>query len=144
LKRCPRQRGFSFVEILVAVVVLGLCAAPLAAAVKSGVDASRIGTAKARELRCMRNTMESVLAEPYQTLSDAARGKDLPSAYVPAADPSCDIARIVTIAKYEYENGKSPVFLDAGAGEDRLAMAMLYVTVSSPDSGYTFTTLVSR
>lgn len=139
-----RAPGFSFVEILVAVAVLALCAAPLASAVMNGVNASRIGTAKARELRCMRNTMETVLAESYQTLSNAARGKDLPAAYVPAADPSCDIARTVTIAQYEYEHGKSPVFLDASAGEDRLAMAMLYVTVSSPDSGYTFTTLVSR
>jgi prepilin-type N-terminal cleavage/methylation domain-containing protein len=139
-----RQTGFSFVEVLVAVAVLALCAGPLASAIKSGIDASRVGTAKARELRCMRNTMESVLAESYQTLSDAARGKDVASAWTPPLDASCDIARTVTIAKYEYENGKSPVFLDASAGDDRLAMAMLYVTVSSPDSGYSFTTLVSR
>jgi prepilin-type N-terminal cleavage/methylation domain-containing protein len=144
LKARRRQAGFSFVEVLVAVAVLALCAGPLAGAVKSGIDASRIGTAKARELRCMRNTMEAVLAESYQTLSDAARGKDTPSAWAPPADASCDIARTISIAKYEYEYGKSPVFLDASAGEDRLAMAMLYVTVSSPDSGYAFTTLVSR
>lgn len=144
MKSPGRARGFSFVEVMVAVAILALCAAPLAAAVRNGIDASRIGTAKARELRCMRNTMENVLSKSYKTLSDAARGKDLPSAYVPPADASCDIARTVTIAKYEYEYGKSPVFLDASAGEDRLAMAMLYVTVSSPDSSYSFTTLVSR
>ena len=144
MKTCRRERGFSFVEILVAVAVLALCAAPLSAAIRNGIDASRIGTAKAREPRCMKNTMATVLAESYQTLSDAARGKDLPSAYVPPADASCDIARTVTIAKYEYEYGKTPVFLDASADPDRLAMAMLYVTVSSPDSGYSFTTLVPR
>lgn len=139
-----RRHGFSFVEILVALAVLAMCAVPLADALRNGIDASRIGTAKARELRCMKNTMENVLAQPYQTLSAAARGKDLPSSYVPPGDPSCDIARTVTIAKYEYEYGKSPVFLDAGADSDRLAAAMLYVTVSSPDSGYAFTTLVAR
>jgi prepilin-type N-terminal cleavage/methylation domain-containing protein len=141
-----RQRGFSFVEIMVAVLLLALCAAPLANALKTGLDASTIGAAKALELRCMKNQMETVLAEPYQNLWNAARGKDTPSAYSRAADAACPgIARNVYIAKYEHENGKSPVFLnESTAGAQRLETALLYITVSSPDTGYTFTTLVAR
>lgn len=63
-----RARGFSYIEVLVATVVLALCALPLADAVKNGIDAARIGSEKAQELRCLKNRMETVLAEPYQDL----------------------------------------------------------------------------
>ncbi|QOY94531.1 hypothetical protein IM543_00975 [Massilia sp. UMI-21] len=143
MKAAAGARGFSYVEVLVATMVLAVCAAPLADAVKNGIDASRIGVAKAQELRCMKEQMETVLAEPYQHLWNAARGTAVASSYSRPADAAC-IAREVHIARYEHENGKSPVFLDDGAAPARLETAMLYVTVSSPDSGYTFTTLVAR
>jgi prepilin-type N-terminal cleavage/methylation domain-containing protein len=138
-----RSHGFSFVEILVAVAVLALCAMPLADAVRNGIAASAIGADKARELRCMKNMMETVLAEPYQKLWDAALGKDIASSYSQPADASC-IARNVYIARYEYEYGKSPVFLDASASTARQESAMLYVAVSAPNGTYSFTTLVAR
>ncbi|MFC5552042.1 prepilin-type N-terminal cleavage/methylation domain-containing protein [Massilia aerilata] len=138
-----RRRGFSFVEVLVAVAVLALCAVPLAEAVRNGIAASTIGAAKARELRCMKSMMETVLAEPYPNLANAALGKDTPSSYSRPADAAC-LARRVYIAKSEWEYGKSLVFLDNSAASWRLESALLYVNVSSPDGTYSFTTLVSR
>ena len=143
MNAAARQHGFSLVEALVALLVLALCAAPLAEAIRNGIDASTIGAAKARELRCIRNQMETVLAEPYQNLWDAARGRDLPSSYSQPVDAAC-VAREVYIARYEHEYNGSPVFLDAGASASRQEAALLYVTVSSPASGYSFTTLVAR
>jgi prepilin-type N-terminal cleavage/methylation domain-containing protein len=143
LNAAARQHGFSFVEIMVAVLVLAICAVPLADAVRNGIAASTVGADKARELRCMKTMMETVLAEPYLTLRDAALGMSKASRYSQPAAGGC-VRRNVFIAKYEREAGKPEVFLDDGVDSTRLESPMLYVTVSSPDSGYSFTTLVAR
>lgn len=131
------------VEVMVAVVILAICVLPLAEALRNGLAASSVGADKARELRCMKDMMETVLAEPYYLLSDAALGKDTASRYSLPKDDACPV-RNVFIAKYEDELFKNPVFLDASAGAARLDSALLYITVSSPASGYSFTTLVAR
>lgn len=132
--------GFSYVEVLVAVALLALCAVPLADAVRNGLNAAGIGEAKALELRCMKNTMETVLAEPFDTLWNAASGNNVASAYSQPAGNGCG-SRDVFIAKYEHRINSAPKVLSAGdPGDD----ALLLVTVSSPASGYTFATLVDR
>ena len=132
--------GFSLVEVMVAVALLALCALPLADAVKNGLDAAGIGEAKALELGCMKNMMETVLAEPFDTLWDAAHGNAVPSVYSQPAANGCGI-RQVFIAKYQHKiNAAAQVLPDNDPTEDTL----LLVTVSSPASGYTFATLVDR
>lgn len=141
------QRGFSLVEIMVAVVLLALCAVPAADAIKNGLDASTVAGDKGRELRCMRNLMESALAQPYQKLSSAALGPATPSVFSLARDSACPLTREVYISKYEHEYGKLPMFLPQPGvprTEEQLNTALLYITVSSPDTHYTFTTLVAR
>lgn len=137
-----RQYGFSFVEIMIALLLLAVCALPMAEAVKNGVTASAVATESARELRCTKNTMESVLAEPYDKLSNAALGKDTASGYSQPKDGAC-LARKVYIARYEREYGKSEYFLKTSDSSARLEAALLYITVAS-DNGFSFTTLVAR
>lgn len=130
---------------MVAVVLLAICAVPMGEALRNGLLASTAGVDTARELRCMKNTMETVLAEPFQILSNAARDKGTASAYVLPPDPYCGgIARTVSITWYEREAGKPEVFLTSTADPRRLEDAMLYVTVASSGNGYTFTRLVTR
>lgn len=138
-----RQHGFSLMEVMVAVALLAICALPLADALRGGVGATTISAAKARELRCMKNTMETVLAQSHAVLLAAA---DDAAGYAVAADPSCDAAlqRRVDIRWYEHEYGKAPIYLDKSASAARKEAALLHVTVSSPQSGYSFTTLVQR
>lgn len=128
---------------MVAVLVLAICALPLADAVRNGIAASTVGADKARELRCMKTMMETVLAEPYMNLRDAALGMGTASRYSQPAAGGC-VLRNVFIATYEREAGQPEVFLDTSADSTRLESPLLYVTVSSPDSGYSFTTLVTR
>jgi prepilin-type N-terminal cleavage/methylation domain-containing protein len=145
LNAAARQHGFSFVEIMVALVLLAICIMPMGEAIRNGLRASTFGVDKARELRCMRHTMETVLAEPFQKLSLAARNRGTPSGYPLAPDAVCaGIARTVSINWYEREAGKGEVFLASDADPRRLEDAMLYVTVSSGEGGYAFTRLVTR
>jgi len=137
-----QHAGFSYIEALVAIVLLAIIAVPAADAIKNGLDASRIAAAKSQELRCMKNAMETVLAEPYQNLWNAAVGRTVPSSYSRPLDAACP-AREVFISKYKHPINGAPQF-DPKGSEQELEAVLLYVTVSSPQSSYTFTTLVGR
>jgi len=136
------QRGFSFVEVMVAVLLLAICAVPMMDAVRNGLSVSAAGVDKARELRCMKNTMEAVLAEPYQALWLAA-SNDNAASYVLPEDSSCaGIARRLVISLCE-QSGATTVFLTSGTAQNRREAAMLHIALTS-DKGYSFTTMVAR
>ena len=130
---------------MVAVLLLAICAVPMADAIRHGLMSASVGIEKARELRCMRNTMETILAEPYQTLwevADAA-ARNKPVTYVLPADAACDgVARTLSITMTEqYFN--NPVTLTTGSASNRRESALLSIALTS-DKGYPFTTLVAR
>lgn len=133
-------RGFMYLEVIIAALILALCAAPAANAVRNGLNAAQAGQAKGRELRCIRNHMETVLAEPYQNLSAAAgTGK-----YHLDADSDC-IARDVTITQVQFDGVKLTPFANiTNPTEVQKDLTLLQVKVSSPDSDYTFSTVVAR
>lgn len=122
--------GFAYIEILVAVLLLALCAVPAANAVRNGLNAADAVSAKANELRCMRDMMETVLAEPYARLLAAKNGRS-PTAYSAAAGGGC-VERRVYI----------DVYLQNGIGDTARSTALLRVDVVSPQTQYAFTTLV--
>jgi prepilin-type N-terminal cleavage/methylation domain-containing protein len=131
--------GFSYIEVLVAVALLAICAYPLADAIKNGLGAAAVGENKAQELRCMKNMMETVLAEPFDNLLAAANGSQATSYSRPAGN-DCGV-RNVYIAKYEHRINSAPQeFEEPASVEDTL----LLVTVSAPEPGYIFATLVDR
>ena len=122
--------GFAYVEIMVAVLLLALCALPAANAIQNALAAADVVPAKAIELRCMRDTMETVLAEPYARLLAAQKGT-APTAYSAAAGDGC-IERKVFIGVYQ-QNGN---------GDTATSTALLRVDVVSAQTNYSFTTLV--
>jgi hypothetical protein len=125
-------------EIMIAVLLLAICAVPMGEAIRNGIAASTVGKDKARELRCMKNTMETILAAPYQTLWEASM-KDDGVTYPLPEDAACaDIVRSVSITMAEF-SGTAPRAPTASERET----ALLQVTATS-DKGYSFTTMVSR
>ena len=128
---------------MVAVVLLAICAVPMGEAIRNGLTASSIGVDKARELRCMKNTMETILAEPYPTLWTAAQGKNVLSTYPLPDDPSCEgVARKLYIALYSWTS-QTPTYLAASASQVERESAMLYIELTS-DKAYSFKTLVAQ
>jgi len=139
-----RASGFAYLEVLIAALVLAVCAAPAADAIRNGLSAGAASRDKAAELRCVRNRMEAVLAEPFGKLSNAA-GTDR---YSLAADTGC-MARVVTI-KPMWFNGANLAPLPAAASVEQRELALLLVKVALVDastsytSDYSFSTVVSR
>jgi len=130
-RRVDPAPGFAYVEVLVAVLLLALCAVPAANAVKNGLNAADIAPARAKALRCMRDKMESVLAEPYENLLKAQNGTQKTS-YSENAANGCG-ARQVYIDVYQQN----------GSDDTARSTALLRVDVVSPDANYAFTTLVA-
>ena len=122
--------GFAYIEVLVAVLLLALCAVPAANAVRNGLNAADAVPAKANELRCMRDMMETVLAEPYAKLLAAKNGRS-PTAYSAGEGGGC-VERRVYI----------DVYLQNGISDTARSTALLRGDVVSPQTRYAFTTLV--
>jgi hypothetical protein len=142
--RLRHASGFAYLEVLIAALILAVCAAPAADAIRNGLAAGPAGSAKAAELRCARNRMEAVLAEPFVKLYNAAGTEN----YSLPADATC-LARIVTIRQMWFD-GASLTPLAANASQEQRDMALLLVKVALVDttsgytSDYTFSTVVSR
>jgi len=66
--------GFSYVAVLLAVALLALCAAPAADAVRHAAAAPAVSARQLSTLLCLKSRMETVAAEPYQSLLLAAAG----------------------------------------------------------------------
>jgi Tfp pilus assembly protein PilV len=144
LKRgIDRAPGFAYIEVLIAVLLLALCALPAANAVRNGLNAADAAPARAKALRCMRDKMESVLAEPYENLLAAQNGNQPTTKYSEGADNDC-AERSVYI----------DVYLRSDTSDTGNSTALLRVDVISPpppqtnkvipaETGYPFTALVS-
>jgi len=127
---------------MVAVVLLAVCVVPMAEAVRNGLSASTAALDKAEELRCMKNSMETVLAESYPALWSAAV-KDGGVSYVLPEDAACQrVVRSLTLVLCE-QCAPIPVPLAPGVAQDRRESAMVSVSLTS-DKGYSFTALVAR
>lgn len=137
--------GLSYIEVMVALVLLAICAVPAAEAIRSGMRATEAGAVQARELRCVKSRMETVLAESYDDLWKAVQGSTTLSSYSLAADPGPDGdcgVRNVYISKYVHPYGAATgqILAVGNATEDTL----LLVTVSGTGGSYPLTTLVDR
>lgn len=131
-------RGFAYAEVLIAAVILALCAVPAADAIRNGMDASRIGQSKAAELRCVRNQMDTVLAEPYFVLNRAAGTP----AYNLADDATC-AARTVVLSLKQFD-GANLNDLPATASDEKKSTALILVQVTLANSTYSFSSVITR
>lgn len=131
-------QGFAYVEVLVAAFILALCAVPAANALRSSLAAGQAGSARAAELYCVRNLMETVLAEPYWSLNLAAgTGRYNVDVAAPCA------ARTVTIERKLFD-GAALTDLPPTASAEQKDTALLKIKVEMTGSTYAFSTVVAR
>jgi prepilin-type N-terminal cleavage/methylation domain-containing protein len=141
-KHCPRWKphpaaGFTLLEVIVALVLLGVCLVPAANALRSTMGAPAATASAAHNLDCVSSLMENVMAEPYNHLLPVAKGKAM---YVIAPDTTCP-NRQVSVSLYgNNTTGK----IGPGATDEDL----LYISVSLADPAdgppYTLTSLMTR
>ena len=127
--------GFSYVEVLVALVLLAVGIVPATDAVRNSLAAPQIVQAAAQSRQCVKNHMEKILAEPYQNLAKAAGLISAVSAvYSLPADTQCDRRNVYVSF---YNPGPPAGFVAINSG-------LLYVTVAAPGTAQTFSTLLAQ
>src|SRR6266852_5316777 len=103
LSNCPRQRGFSYVEILLSVVLLTVLLVPALQALQTGIAGGQNPSLAARQLT-LRDKMEQMLAKPFADLyaQTYLAGGNTTSANGPFSDPAgASDRRNVVLYRYD-------------------------------------------
>lgn len=132
------QRGISYAETMIAVMILGVCLVPALNALNSGAIGAATVTAPESESLCVKSHLEKVMAEPYSYLVRAANtagSLDKPTSYSVIADSLCPALQTF-IAHYDPDNTLNR-FPSADTG-------LLFMRVATNDGSASFTTLVTR
>lgn len=97
-----RQLGMSYVEVLLAVVILAISMIPASNALRGALNATEIdASATVNHYRLVRR-LEEVLAEPFAVVSGQAAGPGVASSY---SDPGGSFdRRLVFISLYDGDN----------------------------------------
>ncbi len=137
-RRC--DAGFSYIEVVLAVLLLAVCLVPAMDAVRDSFAAPQIAQSVAAAQQCVKNHMEKVIAEPYQNLLNEAPASVVAqnsALYSLPADANCP-ARTVVIMHYDPTvSVPATHFVTADVG-------LLFVSVGAPAPAPTFSTLVAR
>lgn len=101
-RQARHQSGISYVELLVAVVIIAISVGPISSALQTSMQvASADLNATANHYQLV-SKLESVLAESFSSLSAATLGATTPSSYSDAvATPN---RQLVYIAEYDADN----------------------------------------
>ena len=118
IKSRQQQSGLSYVELMLAVIILGISVVPITSALQSSLQVANSDIRATANHYRMIGKLEEVLAEPFSTLAAQALGPATASAYSdPAATPN---RRLVFIAPYDGDNADADNDPFSGADADLL------------------------
>ena len=100
-----RQTGASYVEVLIAALLIIISLAPMTSALRGAGDSADVfADATAQQLR-LTAKLEEVLAEPFSVLAAAAGDEDKASSF--SDEKGVDDRRIVYLSAYDGDNADS-------------------------------------
>jgi len=135
-----RQAGFSYMELLIATLLIVIMLVPALDAMQSGIQGSGIHTELARNQYRMISKMEQTLALPFAELLEQADLVADPKILIPA--PFSDLAgtesrRLVFLSRYDGDNADTDD--DPFTGTDN---GLLWVRVTIEDSPRSLETVI--
>jgi len=135
-----RQAGFSYVELLIATVLIVIMLVPALDAMQSGIQGSGVHTELAQNQYRMISKMEQTLALPFSELLTQADLVADPKVLIPApfSDPAgTESRRLVFLARYDGDDGDGDK--DPFTGTD---VGLLWVRVTIEDSPRSLETVI--
>lgn len=140
MHQLARQSGISYIETLIAVTVLAVALVPALETLQTAFMGSAVQEQVVLWQQQLATRMETVLAEPFSALDDAALAagsETTPSSYSDAAG-GADRA-LVFLSRYDGDNADADS--DPLTGTDD---GILWVRVAIENSPYDLTTVVSQ
>ncbi len=134
-----RMAGLSYVEVLVATLLIAVALVPMLDALQPGIQGSVIHRNQAEVQFVLRGAMERVLAEPFDVLDEEATNAGSPVAATVYSDLGAPVPHEVFIWRWDVDNADGD---DVGltGGEDDI----LWISVATQDGRTGLTTLLSR
>ena len=129
-----RQRGASYVELLVATIIVSVTALPALTALSIAMQSSSAGLEMTEQQHRLAGRLDTLLAEPYATLEAAA---STPNAPTSLSDPLGSADRLlVYVAGYDGDNldGDNDPFTGADPG-------LLWIRVEIENTRYAYQAL---
>ncbi len=145
----PLQRGFSYIEVLVAMFILAITIVPAMEGIQSGIQGAGIHQSLSRQHYALTKRMEEVQADSYINMLAAAQtasNANTPSSY---SDPSGQKDRIlVFLALYDADTNPFTL-VDANNDSDGDIYTgdssnLLWLRVELENSALNLETLISR
>jgi type II secretory pathway pseudopilin PulG len=100
-----RNTGFSYVEVLVAVVIVAATIGPGLDALRAGMLGTRMHLTLTEEQSHISSRLEEVLAMPFEALDTEAQAVADPSIPTIFSDaPGTDRRRLIYLARYDSDN----------------------------------------
>ncbi len=133
--RAAQICGFSYVEVLVATLIMAVCVPAALDALSGGVSVARAGTSHTVNQQRIKSRLEEVLANRFTTLDAAAMAAgNSPGAVVPGYSDASGTPDRLIVNLYRYD-GTVPTATDSG---------LLWVKVSIEGSVLALNTLAAR
>lgn len=135
-----RQAGLSYVEVLVATVLVAVSIAPALTALNTGLSASATHESHVADHYHLTAKIEEVLAQPFGDLDAAASAAGDPSVPTSYSDPAgADRRRLVFLSRYDGDNADGDDDPFTGADE-----GLLWLRVEIEETAHAFETLTGR
>lgn len=139
IRRRRGQAGISYLEVLIATVLLVVSLLPALEALRTGVEGAAVHESLAVRRHALLSKLEEVLAQPIPALEAAAAAAGGPGSPTSYSDPpGTDDRRLVYLARYDADDadGDADPFTGGDAG-------LLWVRVAIEKSPHAIETLTS-
>ncbi len=140
VRKRRRDRGFSYVEVLVAVVILVVALVPAVDALQTGLLGAEVHEVHVVQHYRMLGKLEEVLAQPFGSLDTQALVAGSPSVATTYSDAGgSEYRRLVFLSRYDGDNADSDG--DPFTGGD---VGLLWVKVEIEGTAHAIETLTSE
>ena len=133
------NRGFSYVEVLVATVLLAVCLVPALDALQSAIQGTTAGVNYSTDQARVQSRMEEVLAEKFSLLLNVASVDVVPTPDLTYSDPGGTAVRLlVYLSRYDIDNADADANPFTGGDSE-----LIWVRVEIENSGFALEALTS-
>ncbi len=136
MRKIGSSSGFSLIEVLIAIVLLGITLVPAMEALQTSIKSSEIGSHSLRQHYLLFGKMEEVLADDFATLDAAATVAGAYSTLSSYSDVSGTDPLAVYLSRYDVDNADADD--DPYTGVDEV----IWVRAEYQGSPLSFETLV--
>ena len=133
------QIGISYIEILIAMILIATALVPMMNALQTGLQGATLFQTKAEFHHVLTGTIEKVLAEPFDSLDAAATSAGDYTNATTYSDLGASIPFKVYLWRYDADNADNDNDVFTGGEED-----LIWVKVALVDNGQSVETLISK